>query len=385
MQIKTAVGLRGIRLFLFLLFILAACSGGDTSPTTTPNLRVTWVEAGTIFIWSGDETPSMIETQDATRAFSSPDGLYIAYTTTDDRLHIITPTGETVLQTDAYPIIQQVGWGNDNTLYFNTAERTELGLTPRHDFYRAALESGDVEAIAPGGRFSFNPDRSRMIVINPGRYGEIDAGIYALNPARELLRFPAVASGTHTPFYPHIQWQAEDRFIVAIPEPDAIYSTNPAQPPAVTLWDINLTGEVRQTAAIPADYYGLPSQSGDTIVYLQRSGSGHDLYTATSDGSSASRYDTDVAAIPIQWIGEQFVYVKTDGYWLGQPGKAPQHWIGFAPSLLSTPGITGDAIVYTAINDTTLELRYATPDSNQSRLIATLKAPVAFQVVELRE
>lgn len=369
------------RLLLLLVLVLAACDVSTTQqPTSTAaGLLVAWVEAGNIHLWAGDEVTT-ITAGDALRAYPAPDGERLAYTADDDTLHVITAAGESVLQTDSYPVIQQVGWGGD-ALYFNTAEPTGLGLSPRHDLYRVDVESGAVVPIKPGGRFSFSPDASQIVVIDPGRYDEAEGVIYVLDPARELLRFPAVASGTHTPFYPRIQWQDNMRFIIAIPEPDAVYSINPAETPPVALWQIDLNGEAQQTGTVPADYYGLPRQSGDRVIYLQRSTAGHDLYTASIDGRDPTLYAEGVESIPPQWVGQQFVYVDDSAYWLGQPGAPPRRWIDLDPAVISLPQVVGSTIVYITLNGDTLELRYAATGSTESTLITTLVQPVDFQAI----
>jgi hypothetical protein len=340
----------------------ASHAQGPTCP-----LIVAWQQDDELRLRTPDGTARVIAREGIVQMFPSPAGERVAFTRWESSepaswaLWVVGADGSGEQRIDAPPLVAEIRWLDDETLYFNTIEpgdlHHQLGAIPRNDLYRVDVTNQTVTPVEPGGTFSFSPHGSQLAVVNPGIYAEAPGRITILDPTGaeeplELLEFPAVSSGTHAPFYPRLHWQDEAALLVAIPEAGAVYALDA---PPVTLWRLHIdAGDREIIGEVPASYFGLPRWSSDglALFYFRREIDDPNilaLYLADGDGANAVRYfevGLDAFVPPI-WIpgSHRFVYVNDGAFWLGAPGTEPLRWID-AAGLLAGPQVVGSYALF---------------------------------------
>jgi hypothetical protein len=359
-----------VRLTCWLLLVCGLALFPPTSYAQEPEpacpVLVVWQQDDALHLREPGGAARVITREGIVQMFPSPTGERVAFTRWESPelaswgLWVVEADGRGERRIDAPPLVAEIRWLDDDTLYFNTIEagnlRHELGFTPRNDLYRVDLPDDTVTALEPGGSFSFSPDGSRLAVIRPGIYDEEPGQIYALDPTgaeepRELLDFSAVSSGSHVPFYPRLHWQDEVTLLVAIPEAGAVYALDA---PPVALWQLHIDGSRAPIGDVPASYFGLPrwSSDGAALFYFRREiddPNALTLYLADGNGGNETRYfatGLDVF-IPPAWIpgSRRFVFGHDGALWLGAPGVEPQRWIE-AGALLAGPQVVGQYVLF---------------------------------------
>ncbi len=353
-----------MRYFCLMLFIslVAGCNLNADEPlanpqTTTLAVYLSWVQQGDLWVYGPDDSnPRRVASGGVVRPYLAPDGQTIAFTRgpegTPQTLWAVDFTGgrerelagtDDLLDDEG---IGQVGWWDENALYFNTfqVDNTHYVPHPRHNLYRVHAVTGElalIRAPAEGGNFSFDPQREHIILVYPGTYNVRDGRIsmidpLVLEPPRNLLFFEGVATGAETLFYPEIYWEASGEAVrFAIPDPDLLYASGD-NIPTTALWRVPLDAPSNREVigSLQADFFGLPvwSPDGAHLVYLKRTATSPnrlELYLAEGDGSNAILYnDGQVGNLNRpRWIDErQFVYIQGEpgAYWLGSVDAPPQ-------------------------------------------------------------
>jgi hypothetical protein len=369
-------------------------------------LVVAWQQDDELHLRTPDGSAQVIAREGIIQMFPSPAGERVAFTRWESpepaswALWVVGADGSREQRIDAPPLVAEIRWLDDDTLYFNTIEpgdlHHQLGPTPRNDLYRVDLPNGTMTPVAPGGTFSYSPDGSRLAVVRPGVYDEEPGRITILDPAgrdepHELLDFPAVSSGTHAPFYPRLHWGDEATLLVAIPKAGAVYALDA---PPVTLWRLHIDDGNREIIGeVPASYFGLPrwSNDGAALFYFRREIDDPNilaLYLADGDGANAVRYfesGLDAFVLPA-WIpgSQRFVYVNDGAFWLGAPGIEPLRWIE-ADGLLAGPQVVGSYVLFVShgAEPGQVELRCANIDdpAGEMAVIATGVNQLPFAAV----
>lgn len=378
-------------IILCLLFLLAAC-GANATPTPTiapatpepmilpevdipPGLRVAWAADDDLFLWRpGDDAPRQLVTGDVIAPYLAPDARRIAYTVGGEpgraeSLWVVDREGESPRRVAEANYINQVAWLDSETLYFNTLEATPLGASPRDDLYRVDLRTDDVTLLPYGGQFGFSPDSRYVVLVTAGTYGETPGTVQVVDLSAngdpvERLAFPAVSTGSHTRFYPAVQWLDADTLWTAIPEADLLY--NETNGGVVALWRLDVSGEVEQGGSVPASLYGLPvlSPSGSRIAYLTRlpEQNRFELVIAQADGTQPQTIvNGDAGALlPPQWVGNRVVFAHDSAYWIATPGSDPVRWVDLNAQAITQPRVVGDGLVYVTLSASGgFELHYA--------------------------
>lgn len=406
---KNRTGRDGIyavrRVCLVVLVIVLAACGSNAAPTQVVGswgplptlersltaaqhgLRVVWVENGRLFFWHPGETaPRQLVNSGVIQARIAPDGAHIAFATGDEsglpvELSVIDSSGESARVLLAMPYIHQTAWLDPFTLYFNTLEITPLGANPRNDLFRIDIRTDELTDLDYGGEFTFSPDGRSIAITTPGTYGETPGSIRLIDAENggdpvELLTFPAVATGSHTHFYPAVSWINANTLWTAIPHPDLLYNEGAPEDYPVALWQMDVSGRAEQVGSVAASLYGLPVRSPSTgaLVYLRRSPSLNrfELYTADANGANPALVTSGESGtiLPPQWLpdGERFIYAQDDAYWIAAPGEDPARRILVRSEMLNQPIVVDNAVVYVTVNPPTgqIELWYAVSGETQS-------------------
>jgi len=402
-----------MRIFLlFCLLILAACNPTQQRAATesatiapgTPELFVTWVQAGNLFVWQqGEASVRQIATGDVVRPRFAPDGQHIAFTRgaehAEETLWVIAVNGrdETPFTGDDRPAgykpgenrIANFAWLDAETLIFNTRSGPPF-FEEQNDLYRLNMQSGDLQQLlAPGagGRFHISPDAAQIAVtfageysVNNGRIRVIDAA--GTRPPLDLLSFVGVATGSENPFHPALHWLPDNQTILtAIPDSDLIYSDTAASLPPTTLWRLSLKEpqNPQEIGPVVASIFGLPrwSASGTMMTYLQRTPATNDftLMAARGDGTQASALFTgqiDEVEQP-RWLPDsdsQFVYTQnTVGeVYIGGPQIQAQRLS--SENILQPLFVNATIYVYAALDSGGIELRFAELEGESQRIAA---------------
>jgi hypothetical protein len=414
-----------IRVLLAVLFLsLNACTLAQ-QPTAAPTLTVTsaftvaWIENGDLMSWQQSTGEvRRIASGGVVRPYIAPDGQHVAFTRgpqgVSESLWVVDTVGtaeQEIASRDTVrpvsggrPLIGQVGWLDDDTLYFNTLAQTTNDLSARDDLYRAEIRTRELALILPpseGGAFTFSPDRQHIVTVYAGTYNRRDAVIRVLDPLGQsqanLLFFDGVSTAASYKFYPEIFWTPDSSAVyVALPDPDLVYDESTA--PATELWHlpIDVPSNRELIGSVEASFFGLPRWSFDNaaLVFMRRAEGGADntfeLFIADSNGENPQLYVTGEAGSlePPQWIDgtAHFLFQQDDALWLGSVNGAPQRLPNDTEPALS-PVFAGEGVyVFAAFNSAgQVELRYASLDAigEPSALIATIagELPVLDAVV----
>ncbi|MEQ8677682.1 MAG: hypothetical protein RLP44_04270 [Aggregatilineales bacterium] len=398
-------------IFVFLLLIISAC--GTTSTPTNPsqtaivtsseNVHILWAHEGNLNIFDDQHIKSLISSGDVSRALLSPSGMQIAIVRVDQALSVMNigtlegadeqeiNVGQSLNERE----INQLIWEGENTLFFNTSlAGQDLNAAPQNDLYRVDVTSGEAELLlsaGAGGNFAlntFSDDQSVLAIIQPGVYGESDGQMSVYMPdsgeKRDLLTFPAVATGTHLPFYPMPQWVDANTFLVVIPDPDQLYHEAEADFAPVSLWRLTLEGEATLIGTIRASLFGLPlgSPDGSKIAYLRRDlvqqgANRYELVIADTSGGNPRVVDSgDVGVFSLlQWLDDtRFAYVNEGLRLVTENGDPVALASG---SVVGTPQLSGDYATYlTYVNQAfVLNLLFLDGESAPIEIINGLSDP----------
>jgi hypothetical protein len=370
-----------MRLFLIFLSLLVLSFPAHSQASS---LAVAYAVEGDLYLWrEGDGDPLRLASGAVLRPHLSPDGATVAFVRGQSQAETLwlvnsDGSGETELvgsgdlPPDTY--IGQVEWGSADTLYFNTVRQDALGLIAQNDLYRVGVDGTVTQLLPPGegGAFTLNPSRTRLALVLPGAYGQTEGRLRVLEAASsqtvDLLTFPAVASGSHEPFYPAVQWVDDDLLLRAIPAPDLLYEELSAAPSPVALWRLNaVTGEGVQMGEIQASLFGLPrwSDDGAWMTWLQRRGDGgFRVMVAEGDGQNATAVieSGDQALRAPQWIPGQnrYLLVHEGAFWIGAPNEAPMRppvqWHDLESEVFLSPEISASHAAYGVIRNNRVEL-----------------------------
>ena len=406
------------RFVTLLVVILAACNLNRPTAIAPPDTRgsdgvltVAWADNGDLMVWrAGDEAPPRrIASGGVIQPYLAPDGEHVVFTrgpqgqpetfwvvdflgTAEQEL---VDAGDVRVLSGGQPLIGDVRWFDESALYFNTVHAFEHGVEAQNDLYRANVRTREVALILPrteGGQFAISPDREHIAVVYPGTYGRQDGRIsvidpLALEPARNLLFFVGVSTGSEFGFYPTIHWRRDSSSVlVAVPDKDLVYDD--INSPPVTLWElpVDVPSNRAIIGSVPATFFALPgwSSRGEHVVYMQRVGqvtsNEFELHLASADGSDTEVYASGQASTisAPQWIAgtDTFVYVQGNPgeYWLAGPGLAPQRLPNGSETMFLPRFLDGTVYVFVRDAEESPQLRYARLDQidSPSSLIAPL-------------
>ena len=328
---------------------------------------VAWTTGGDLFLWRDGET-RLLAGNGVDRVRLAPDEQRVAFTR-EGALWVVDDTGETMLfdaeaafeMEGAQFAIDQFEWLDETTLLFNTFFFSEFGGSENDDLYQVDLTSGEVTALAPGGRFTIAPDGESVAVVVPGLYGE-DAGSIHILDSGQVFSFDAVATAAEYRFFPRPQWIGTGVFNVAVPGVDMIYAEGDM--PLVALWQIDMSGHAERTGAVSTSFFGLPqwSHDGAWLIGTQREGlDKFMLVVAEGDGSDVMAYEMLNEPATVTWVPDShtFVYAMEDGYWLGAPDADPLLLDGSGMPV-GIPKLLPEGMVYAMFVGESMHLRYTT-------------------------
>ncbi len=339
------------RRVLFLLFALmlylCACDlhfGAIPAPTITPTtapipiLTVVWVQDGDLYAWREDHpTPLKIAETGIIQPYLAPDGKHVAFIRGQqgDKSSLwavgIDGVGETQLVKpealkslrNGHPQIDQVGWLDGQTVYFNTFQQYETRSVLDDDLYRAELGSSDPQLILPpgaGGNFAISPNGQQIAVIRAGIYDTQKGQVALLDPLGaqvvNKLTFTALSVPSEAPFYLPLSW-SEDSSFVRVPVPSH-------ENDRVALWRVPVAGEAAIFGYISAALDGLPVWSGDQMIYLRAASEAGvmDLLLADANGEHEQVYDSGNIS-NLRWSpdDDRLGYDKDGGTGFGRRGE----------------------------------------------------------------
>lgn len=295
---------------------VAPPSAAPPTPTPTPVLRISYVEAGNVWLIEGPGAPSQLTTSANTVSVRiSQDGEKIAHIRTvgphqHGELWVVNRdgSGETLLISAAdldslyapmtgilgHDIGQMAFRPGTHELYFCTMGIPEtIGLYKSDDLFRVDTDTGSLTPILPagqGGDFSIAPDGSQIAIIQPDRLGLVDADGSNLRP--DLITYPFVLTYSEYQYYPSVRW-AEDssRLGVVIPSDDPL-----APSPNGTIWVLPADGTpATALSTINGDFFFIRPSSGtllspalNQVIFSRMASPGapRELYIANVDGSA---------------------------------------------------------------------------------------------------
>lgn len=411
-----------------LLFLLSACNLGQTTPLeevsqSTPitgeRLVIAWVDAGNLMLWqTGDTLARRIASGGVVQPFIAPDGQHIAFTrgpqSKPETLWIIDSTGIAEQQlvgerpasyTAGENQIGDVVWADNRTIYFNTLYQQDPAYLPFNNAYRVDSRTREISLIAnptDGGRISISPNAQNLVTVYHGTYGRQDAVIRRLDLlGREdpdnLLFYNGVSTASAFHFYPPIHWLPNsDIILLAIPDPDLIYSdTQASELPLTTLWQIpvNNPSERGIIGTVQASFFGLPqwSSDGSAMTFLQRSGESNQFTAFIADGNGANPralFGGIVGDIqPPQWLPQsnRYTYAQpltgsngTRTYFIGSIDSDPAPLSDEA--IFTLRFVSDRHYVYITQGTGRLDLRFAELDG-ESQFIGSLNTIPIFDAV----
>jgi len=271
--------------------ITAQPTDDDKDPQVGGRLVVVWVQDGDLSAW--DSATSSIRTLAEGDVIPagltlSPDGTQLAFaraTSETESLWVAATDGNTPPQQIAADLlVGWRGWADANTLYYGTLDVSNLGARPGGELFRADVAAGTVTAIdlpvdLDSAQPTLSPDGTRLLLVDPGTYGERDGTIYATSAVdpvawEEVFRFPAVASGSHTPHFPHVHWLDADTVQTVIHPADALYNAFAADASPAVVWQVSLSDDTEPQiiAEIDAAFNGRVRWSLDSsaLQYAER-------------------------------------------------------------------------------------------------------------------
>jgi hypothetical protein len=231
---------------LFLLLPIVAVQAQDASILPEAAWTTT---TGELWLASRGLEPLQLAEAGACCAVFSPGGTRLAYVSTNTNgqslvlLDTANPTHPLqTISSDSFPAGSLLGflsWQGEDLLWLNTftqPDRPDVKLLESNwGLWVIRVDTGRVTTISDQGRGGVafpSPDGQVIAWVYPGRYQEIPAVISLYNSAGDQLgtyEFPAVSSGTHLPWLPHITW-VEDTLWFALPDPDILYAFDSATP-----------------------------------------------------------------------------------------------------------------------------------------------------------
>jgi len=336
--------------------ITAQPTDDDKDPQVGGRLVVVWVQDGDLSAW--DSATSSIRTLAEGDVIPagltlSPDGTQLAFaraTSETESLWVAATDGNTPPQQIAADLlVGWRGWADANTLYYGTLDVSNLGARPGGELFRADVAAGTVTAIdlpvdLDSAQPTLSPDGTRLLLVDPGTYGERDGTIYATSAVdpvawEEVFRFPAVASGSHTPHFPHVHWLDADTVQTVIHPADALYNAFAADASPAVVWQVSLSDDTEPQiiAEIDAAFNGRVRWSLDsgTLQYVQRG-----VPPSNDKGHTVA----PAVLVDLQ-TGETTP--------LGEAVIAPIWWLSDGTLLAGT--VAADALIYTRIDPATNE------------------------------
>lgn len=392
------------RTWLLLVFVGLFFSPALLAQPNPPDLYIVYVDAGDVFMWrAGAGVVWQAAVGDIRAAFPAPDGSGIAYirpsadpTAHGESLWLARPDGITehaqLLTLPSGERFGQVAWGDSAALYFNTLQPGLFGDVPQDDLHWIDLPARAHAVLLPageGGAFTFSQDRRRMLVTTPGVFGAaagrlrlIDRAAQAGSHAvRDVLLFAAVASGTHTAFYPAVDALETGAFRVAIPPPEALYDDASSSAPPMALWEITPGGAAVQLGQVQASLFGLPRWSADGawMAFMRREDRANQfgLFIAAGDGTAVERVLLAEAGdlLAPTWLPAMplLVYGHDAAYWRSALGQPPQRWRSVAGPLVA-PLLVGEWLIYAERSADAWQVWAVSPSTAAPLPVATLDA-----------
>ena len=413
---------------ILLIFLLTACNLGQApvnqenvnpTPVDGERLIVAWVDAGNLMVWqTGDTLPRRIASGGVVQPFVAPDGQHIAFTrgaqARAETLWVVDVNGTAEQQlvgerpATYNPGENQVGdiiWLDERSIYFNTLQQQAPFYEPRNDLYRVDIHTRELALIAvpsAGGRIVLSPDKQHLITTYHGTYGRQDGVIrlmdlFGREDPDNLLFFNGISTASEFRFYPDVYF-SDDTVLLAIPDPDLIYSeTGDSEAAETILWQIPLDNPSGRgiIGTVQASFFGLPqwSYDGSAMIYLQRTGDSNQFTAFLAEGNAdnpVAIFGGSVGEIEApQWLpgSNRFVYARpvaggggTREYFLGG--------VGITASLLSADPLFSlkflDDSHYIAVTqgNRRLDLRFNIVDG-ESQFIGSLNTVPIFDAVYL--
>jgi len=282
----------------------------NTSPILPPpaiaTLRVAYVKADNIWLWTEGSLPSQMTTAGGASAPDlSGDGLEIAFLRNGEMWVVNSDgSGERNLVSTSFlaglesggnsVVINNHVWQpGSHVIYFNTLViAAEVGYhIPQLDLYRSNADVGSdsvdtLEVAGSGGIPYFSPDGTKMALAQPDKiiFRDVAGGGRTI-----ALTFPMVMTYSEWSYIPELTWSLDGSGVrVIVPAADPL-----GDPAAVTtVWNIPITGSATQLdtfVAIPG-YASTPelSPDGSKALYLAEMGGNNYIHVRVLGGLDTS-------------------------------------------------------------------------------------------------
>lgn len=208
------------------------------------------------------------------------------------------------------------GWTPDSgALIFGTFQQfldEPYSAISRDDLWKKSLAGGDAAQLmvpGQGGRFSFSPDGSRMVIIRVGLDDDRIINNLAIASStgrdwRELLRMAPLRTGSEWIVYPKPQWSADGQTLLLALTRPAPSREGWADPEAPTpLIRLAMDGSYRTVGPMVVlgrrdEYNGLWSSDGRSVAYFQSLTTPAPLASPQATRAALASYGTDLEGYP---------------------------------------------------------------------------------------
>jgi hypothetical protein len=218
---------------------------------------------------------------------------------------------------------------------------------------------------------TINPNRTWLALMFAGVYQQTDAKISLLSPVndeiipQQVMTFPAISGGSHSGYYPPIQWMSDDTARVAIPHPDALYAVD--EPLLTQLWQFQTDMTVTSLGELPNTsiaFTPIWSADGERLAYVdfQREQS---RFLVIQTDSLQPIFESPFQFMPFFAIPQtsHFLFVNNGRDLMIADETETRLWLSAEGFILDIK-VLDEGVVFVAIDDDSTALVYVKWDTN---------------------
>ena len=382
-----------------------------TSYPDFPGLRVAYIKAGNVYLWTeGGNLLGITGTGDAIDVQISDDGAFVAYVRelapNTYELWVVNTDGSVLVPqmlvsqaemnalqaasefADAAGFdFDQIEWRpGTHELYYSTVPRfMGPGYAPLYDIRVVNVDNAAKTTLfefGEGGKFTFSPDGIQMALVTPENISLVNAD--GSNLRTNVLTYPSVITYSEYYYHPVPIWDSASASLrVAVPPADPL--AEPLMP--TTLWYLPIDGtSATQLGSIPAVPFDWPdhafSPDMSYVAYIKSVGepaaNQRELHIAYADGSNDYIFASGESLQFRGWLPDamRFVYAANgagdQGLYLGSISGGTSTIASINQEVRQVDWVDASRMIYLYDNSGTSELRISDQDGVAHAFIDTL-------------